>query len=730
MSPHAKGFCGPIGIILLFGSVLTAAQTAEFAGGTGEPNSPYQIATAEQLIAIGSDPNLLDKYFVLLNDIDLDPNLPGGRVFARAVIAPDTEDDAKNVFQGTPFTGRLDGKGHTIRNLTIRSGGRAFLGLFGFIGKGGQVRALHVEDTYVGGTDSCRCLGMLAGYVEQCTIVNCSVTGRIAAGNSARSLGGLVGFAFVDGRILQCSASGEISAGDQSTDLGGLVGDNGGALTNCFARGTISGGQSSANLGGLVGRNSPSGIMPESGQGTSPGSILHCYAAMRVQGGHSSMGIGGLVGQDDKHSPGVVVESYWDMEATGLLNSAGGLGLFTAHLQSALVYGWDFVGERDNGTADLWLLPGAGQYPVLTTLLDAPPAHPLAGKGTADDPYRVFTPEDLGAISHHDASACYQLMNDIDLSGIEWSTAPICVFDGRFEGGGFVISHLSLSGHSYLGLFDSLGPNASVINLRVLANIVGGERSIYVGALAGRSEGLVSGCRSDGSATGEDFVGGLVGWNGKRGIITNSYATGFVSGTGWGSDAGGLAGANAGTITNSHASVVVAGDESSLGVGGLVGGSGGHIAACYATGRITGNEYLGGLVGRNSGTVSDSYAAVDIYSREEFSAHVGGLVGSNHAQVMKCYSVSVTLNAFNEPMYGAGLTGWGDPDKWIVTDSFWDIQATEIAESLGGGGGLTTAQMQTATTFTNAGWDLGGIWTICEGKDYPRLRWEKVPCNK
>ena len=43
----------------------------EFAGGTGEPNDPYQIATAEQLIGFGADGDLLDKHFVLIADIDL-----------------------------------------------------------------------------------------------------------------------------------------------------------------------------------------------------------------------------------------------------------------------------------------------------------------------------------------------------------------------------------------------------------------------------------------------------------------------------------------------------------------------------------------------------------------------------------------------------------------------------------------------------------------------------------
>ena len=56
--------------------VTHQSQAVEFAGGTGEPNNPYQIATAEQLISIGDDPNLLDKHFELINDIDMDPPPP------------------------------------------------------------------------------------------------------------------------------------------------------------------------------------------------------------------------------------------------------------------------------------------------------------------------------------------------------------------------------------------------------------------------------------------------------------------------------------------------------------------------------------------------------------------------------------------------------------------------------------------------------------------------------
>jgi hypothetical protein len=50
---------------------------AKYNGGTGEPNDPYQIATAADLILLGDSPEDYDKHFVLTADVDLDPKLPG-----------------------------------------------------------------------------------------------------------------------------------------------------------------------------------------------------------------------------------------------------------------------------------------------------------------------------------------------------------------------------------------------------------------------------------------------------------------------------------------------------------------------------------------------------------------------------------------------------------------------------------------------------------------------------
>jgi hypothetical protein len=61
----------------------------------------------------------------------------------------------------------------------------------------------------------------------------------------------------------------------------------------------------------------------------------------------------------------------------------------------------------------------------------------------------------------------------------------------------------------------------------------------------------------------------------------------------------------------------------------------------------------------------------------------------------------------------------------------------EVASGCYDSSGKTTAEMRTATTFIEAGWDfideigngIDDIWWIDEGNDYPRLWWELIPEN-
>ena len=163
-------------------------------------------------------------------------------------------------------------------------------------------------------------------------------------------------------------------------------------------------------------------------------------------------------------------------------------------------------------------------------------------------------------------------------------------------------------------------------------------------------------------------------------------------------------------------------------VGGLVGYNwGGTLTQCYATGAVSGGTSVGGLVGVNGeqGAVTNCYSRCAVKGCD-----VGGLISGNDGDVHQCYGAG-TVSGCDQAVGGLVEENWGS-----MTACFWDIQTSGQTES-DGGTGKTTAQMKTAKTFLDAGWDFAGetkngtadIWRIVEGKDYPRLSWELTAGN-
>jgi hypothetical protein len=84
----------------------------------------------------------------------------------------------------------------------------------------------------------------------------------------------------------------------------------------------------------------------------------------------------------------------------------------------------------------------------------------------------------------------------------------------------------------------------------------------------------------------------------------------------------------------------------------------------------------------------------------------------------------------------AGYNG----EEGTLTSCFWDVDTSGLSAGVGFDEdqsarvtGKSTMEMQTLSTFTDAGWDftdetVNGIydyWRMCaDGADYPRLRWE------
>ncbi len=222
----------------------------------------------------------------------------------------------------------------------------------------------------------------------------------------------------------------------------------------------------------------------------------------------------------------------------------------------------------------------------------------------------------------NDGCSGYELMRDLDFTNkdsyssianrITWTMGegwqPIGsifnTFSAQLEGNAHTISNLIINrnGTVEVGLFGYTNSRAKITNLGLL-NV---------------------------NITGHSQTGSLVG--SSYGSITNSYATGVVSGSNV--NIGGLVGDNYGAIISSYATVAVTGTGTRA--GGLVGwnDSSAMIANSYATGAVSGDSFIGGLVGFNfRGAIENSYATGDAEGDDD----VGGLVGENEGSIDYSY---------------------------------------------------------------------------------------------
>jgi len=569
---------------------------AQYGGGTGEPNNPYLIYTAEQMNEIGANHNDWDKHFKLMADIDLsaytgtDFNIIGYWV---DWSSPDNK----------PFAGVFDGNGHKISNFTYTSKGKNRIGLFGYVdGKNAHIKDLGLIDPNI---DAGRDVGSLVGWLREGTILNCYADGGNVTGNDHvgglvgsqdygaitncystasvsgdTSAGGLVGYNNWWCRISNCYSRGSISG---KKDVGGLVGLNRGTIANCYVQGgSVSG---SNTVGGFVGSNGWPHL--PMWRPYPPGDITNCYSTGSVSGSNH---VGGLVG---RQGYGRVTASFWDIETSGQTTSDGGMGKTKVEMQKAST----FISWGCEPT--VWTIDEGIDYPRLAW--ENKSGHPLsvlseflAGTGTQTEPYLIYTVQELNMIGQFPCewSKDFKLMADIDLSGFKGKAFNVIgdwrPFTGVFDGNAHTISNFSytptepeyFTEAEYFGLFSHVGKwgeDAHIKNLGLIDPNVDAGTGTYVGSLIGRLHyGTIAGCYAKGgSVSGNYGVGGLVGWL-DWGTITNCYSRGSVSGNEW---VGGLTGYNyRSSIINS-----------------------------YSTGSVSGNENIGGLVGDNlKGEITNS----------------------------------------------------------------------------------------------------------------------------
>ena len=272
---------------------------------------------------IGNDPAYpLDGEYTLTQDIDASASANWNSGAGFEPIGSDS----------TPFTGTFDGQGYIITDLEINRPGENCVGLFGSVGYGGILEHICLEGILVTGLNS---VGRLAGRNEG-VILNCYATGSVTGTDDI--VGGLVGYND-GGTVSECYVTGFVTGTDDT--VGGLVGYNdGGTVAQCYATGSVTG---QNYVGGLVGW-------------LDDGTISECYSTGAVTG--TTADIGGLVGYS---TSGAVDFSLWDIETSGITESAGGTGLPTNQMKDPGTYdAWDFD--------TVWYMLEGGSYPYLRNL--------------------------------------------------------------------------------------------------------------------------------------------------------------------------------------------------------------------------------------------------------------------------------------------------------------------------------------------------------------------------
>ena len=310
--------------------------------GRGTEDDPYILRCAESFAALRDEVNAgisyAGSFFKLAEDITLPADWTPIGCLKDESVTPGALDYADKGRNMNPFSGTLDGDGHT---LTMAKGSRPLL----MFARKATVRNLNIQGERIVGN------GLLERYVidygtdgyynnsvpNTITIENCHIVGDTNITGSGFLSGYASGLNIVI--IVNCSVGENVVIGcdkDQS-EVGSLAGHFNGSVMNCTSAATVYG---KSRVGGLVGYKGQSmgpcsissssftgkviatgdyagGILGSGyNQGSAPNSpwatIKGCFVTGSIQGRD---GVGGITGGE----PGVV--QCWDNGIGGITDN-------------------------------------------------------------------------------------------------------------------------------------------------------------------------------------------------------------------------------------------------------------------------------------------------------------------------------------------------------------------------------------------------------------------------
>ncbi|WP_440945046.1 sirohydrochlorin chelatase [Methanosarcina sp. T3] len=663
-----------------------------FAGGNGTEESPYQIATAEQLDQVR---NYLDKDFVLTADLDLSGYENWEPIGTFQPLSDDPEDE-ETPDPELAFTGTFNGSGYTISNLTINQPEGMAIGLFGCVA-GEQEDPIHIYDLTLENADVTGnfCVGGVVGFQYADSILeninltgdnrvqgniyaggilggsdigggsaelrDCNAAADIALLGDAASSAGVLGGALNACSVIDCTATGTVTAkGENYFALGGLIGGvfEGIEVINCHADDVsiTACGKNNTMIGGLLGYAGTYGKQP-------PTQITECSANVTIAVLNSTDRVGGLIGGSFYHELAAEARPVPARYAVNSCNTSGSITGGGNEVGSIAGYAYDSTVENCTSTMTInRVSENVSQVGLYESAFGG-------GNGTEESPYRITTAEQLDRVRYY-LDKDFILTADIDLSGYEnWE--PIGTFDenifdnvgrsdiafsGTFDGNGHTVSNLTATHQDLVGvgLFGVASSDAMIKNLTVENASVTGYMSTagIVGLNCASVENLA--LKGENEISGVNCIGGVLGGHGFGNVKNCTVEDVTINVLG----------------NNDFSSgPIIQCDVAECG-GLIIGGAfTGSIENCSAQGEIIaeGNEPvgLGGIGGCLEYMENITGCTADVTITAPNSAHaVGGLCGyagtgdtENPAVIENC-SVTFVMNTANATHIG-GLVGTG-----------------------------------------------------------------------
>lgn len=420
-----------------------------YASGTGSETDPYIIKTEAQLKYLVNDTATASRYYKLANNIVVNESLEGNPKLWFNV----TGDDSKDI----QFKGTLDGDGYTVSGLYFR-------------GFGGSYYGTGIIPRADGAT------------VKNIGLVNSDFA--ITGGNDANMVGSIIGRGN-NVNISGCFADETVSLNSNSGLAGGIIAVMTGAsnIENCCFTGKLAGNKIDAFF--ADGWSDWKNI--KYSYTTSPLSTRKdtYYSAVYTTDTASVNG----------------EKNIFKVDPTNLVGAKAVAGLQ----------------QLDFGNTHIWRV--TDRYPTLTKhyqaqrraagLWDGSAASSYeSGDGTADNPYKIATAEQLRKLVTDTATEgkYYVLTSDIKLNDTAaegWTTSLLSnnwitlynddiKFQGNFNGGGHNISGMlynasnTTDGHRS-GLFPVVGAGAVITNFSV------SDSDMSVGCYGGAAAGFIIG---------------------------------------------------------------------------------------------------------------------------------------------------------------------------------------------------------------------------------------------